>query len=60
MRAAGGVGGRAILEEAGFERREAARAWTALLDYTAGAASAPDEQFEYGLALLLDALAARL
>jgi TetR/AcrR family transcriptional regulator, tetracycline repressor protein len=60
VRSAGDVGGRAILEEAGLDRREATRAWNALLDYTAGSAAASGDQFDYGLTRLLDGIAARL
>ena len=53
--------GLAILERAGFDRDEAGRAWQALLAYTAGAAAfgSSREQFEYGLARLLDGLETR-
>lgn len=50
-----------ILREAGFGPAEAARAWQALLSYTAGAALDPDDDgFEYGLERLLDGLERRL
>lgn len=57
--------GLAILRRAGFEEQEAARAWQALLSYTAGfpglhlawqAAEATADDFEYGLDRLLDGL----
>jgi AcrR family transcriptional regulator len=55
--------GLAILERAGFEKRDAASAWRALLSYTFGFAltsgDADDREFERGLDALLDGLQAR-
>jgi AcrR family transcriptional regulator len=50
--------GLAILKLAGISSAEAERAWQALLAYTAGAAAfdSSPEEFEYGLARLLDGL----
>ena len=53
--------GVAILREAGFAANEAKRAWQALLSYTVGASAlATEDGFEYGLARMLDGLAAGL
>ncbi len=54
--------GLAILERAGFDRAEAESAWQALLAYTAGAAGFDSsvQDYEYGLACLLDGLESKL
>ena len=54
--------GLAILERAGFGHDEAEAAWQALLAYTAGTAAfdSNGDQFEYGLARVLDGLESRL
>ena len=61
--------GLAIFRSAGFDEPEAARAWQALLSYTAGfpglqlgwqPAHATEDDFDYGLQRLLDGLSARL
>ena len=50
-----------ILRAAGFAKREAERAWSALLSYTVGAAALDAQDgFDYGLERMLDGLAARL
>jgi AcrR family transcriptional regulator len=61
--------GLALLRHAGFDEPEAARAWQALLSYTAGfpglhqvwqGPGATPDDFDYGLQRLLDGLAQRL
>lgn len=61
--------GLAILRHAGFDDQEAARAWQALISYTAGfpglhltwqEPASTAEDFDYGLQRLLDGLAGRL
>jgi AcrR family transcriptional regulator len=48
-----------ILNEAGLESDEAEIAWHVLVDYLAGSAGADNQQFEYGMQLLIDGLRAR-
>ena len=53
--------GREILMRAGLRERDAATAWRALVAYTVGAAMGSDgDEFDRGLDLLLDGVAARL
>jgi AcrR family transcriptional regulator len=52
--------GLAILQEAGLDGVDAAKAWRALFAYTLGFSIDEDAEFEYGLECLLDGLEARL
>jgi AcrR family transcriptional regulator len=48
-----------ILHDAGFDETDRAKAWPALLAYALGFGSGHDDEFEFGLACLLDGLEAR-